>query len=299
MKTINGLTGSAFCVLLMSQSFLTGVFPAPWQENQSYCDTSGNFIASGNIIATGFYGWTVISLVLSALDSLQPDTIPEKVEALAHIFSGLVPRVLGLLLLVLFLREWSLLVFLALLITNSSFLSRSESFNKEIISFVSSVFCSFFLPVLMKADISKKERGEEEVMDSEEKTKLQRTLGWFSLANTAVFLLTTTIFVLVIYFSPLLMTDINNVINRTQLLEVFGFIQVPCCFLSVVCSVLIILIPQASLKTEWMKYSKLAINILIILTSILIPLLSGRNLVSLCPQDAFLFLKVRYFFISR
>ena len=293
MKTINGLTGSAFCVLLMSQSFLTGVLPAPWQENQSYCDTSGNFIASGNIIATGFYGWTVISLVLSALDSLQPDTIPEKVEALAHIFSGLVPRVLGLLLVVLFLREWSLLVFLALLITNSSFLSRSESFNKEIISFVSSVFCSFFLPVLMKADISKKERGEEEVMDSEEKTKLQRTLGWFSLANTAVFLLTTTIFVLVIYFSPLLMTDINNVINRTQLLEVFGFIQVPCCFLSVVCSVLIILIPQANMKTGCMKYLKLAINILIILASISLPLLSGMNLVSAGLPDAFLLIKVR------
>ena len=277
----------------MSQSFLTGVLPAPWQENQSYCDTSGNFIASGNIIATGFYGWTVISLVLSALDSLQPDTIPEKVEALAHIFSGLVPRVLGLLLVVLFLREWSLLVFLALLITNSSFLSRSESFNKEIISFVSSVFCSFFLPVLMKADISKKERGEEEVMDSEEKTKLQRTLGWFSLANTAVFLLTTTIFVLVIYFSPLLMTDINNVINRPQLMEVFGFIQVPGCFLSVVCSVLIILIPQANMKTGCMKYLKLAINILIILASIALPLLSGMNLVSAGLPDAFLLIKVR------
>ena len=279
----------------MSRSFLTGVLPAPWQENQSYCDTSGNCTdqTTAAIIATCFYGWTVISLVLSALDSLQPDTIPEKVEALAHIFSGLVPRVLGLLLVVLFLREWSLLVFLALLITNSSFLSRSESFNKEIISVVSSVFCSFFLPVLMKADISKKERGEAEVMDSEEKTKLQRTLGWFSLANTAVFLLTTTIFVLVIYFSPLLMTDINNMINRPQLLEVFGFIQVPGCFLSVVCSVLIILIPQANMKTGCMKYLKLAINILIILASIALPLLSGMNLVSAGLPDAFLFLKVR------
>ena len=100
-------------------------------------------------------------------------------------------------------------------------------------------------------------------------------------------------YVLVIYFSPLMMTDINNVINRPQLMEVFGFIQVPGCFLSVVCSVLIILIPQANMKTGCMKYLKLAINILIILASIALPLLSGMNLVSAGLPDAFLFLKVR------
>ena len=294
VKTINGMTGSAFCLLLMAQFYLTGVLPAPWEETQLYCDTAGNCIdqttAAG--IATFFFAWTVLSLVLSALDSLQPETILEKVEAGAHIFSGLVPRVLGLLLVVLFLREWSLLVILALLITNSSFLSRCKSFSKEIISDVSSCFCSFFLPVLVKADISKKERGQEDVMDPEERTKHQRTLGWFSLANTAVVLLTTTIFVLVTYFSPLVMTDINNVISRTQLLEIFGYIQVPGCIISVVCSVLIILIPQVNLKSEWQIYCKLAINILIILTSISLPLLSGLNLVSPGPQDAFLFLKV-------
>ena len=289
------MTGSAFCVLLMSQSFLTGVLPAPWAETQSYCDTTGNCInqTEAAFISTGFFGWTVLSLVLSALDSLQPADNFEKVEALAHIFSGLLPRVLGLLLVVLFLREWSLLVILALLVTNSSFLFLSKSFSKKIISKVSSVFCSFFLPVLMKADISKKERGQEEEMDSEERTKLQRKLGWFSLTNTAVFLLTTTIFVLVIYFCPTMMTDINNVINRTQLLEIFGYIQAPGCFLSVVCSVLIILIPQAKLERQWMKYLKLAIDILIILTSMSLPLLSGLNLVSPGPQHAFLFLKVR------
>ena len=295
MATITGMTGSAFCVLLMSRSFLAGVLPAPWEENQSYCDTTGNCTdeATAAFIASCFYAWTVLSLVLAALDSLQPETIFEKVEALAHIFSGLVPRVLGLLLVVLFLREWSLLVILALLITNSSFLSCSESFNKEIISDISSGLCSFFLPVLMKADISKKERGQEEVLDLEERTRLQRTLGWFSLANIAVFLLTTTIFVLVIYFFPLMITDINNVINRTQLLEIFGYLQVPGCLLSVVCSILLILIPQAKLKSQWLKYLKLAIDILIILGSMFLPLYSGMNLVSQGPQGAFLFLKVR------
>ena len=294
MATITGMTGSAFCVFLMFRSFLSGVLPAPWEENQSYCDR-WNCIdeATAAGIATSFFALRVLSLVLSALDSLQPETVFEKVEALAHIFSGLVPRVLGLLLVVLFLREWSLLVILALLITNFSFLSCSESFNKEIISDVSSGFCSLFLPVLMKADISKTERGQEEEMDSEERTKLQRTLGWFSLANTAVFLLTTTIFVLVIYFYPLMMTDINNVINRTQLLEIFGYLHIPGCLLSVFCSVLLILIPQAKLKRQWLKYLKLAIDILIILGSMFLPLYSGMNLVSQGPQGAFLFLKVR------
>ena len=94
-------------------------------------------------------------MVISALDALQLD---DKLEAAAHIFSGLVPRIVGGLLVVLFAKEWSVVLLLLVVIANSIFLSKIGNVS-ETCTKLSSCFSSVNVPVLMKEKITNKERG--------------------------------------------------------------------------------------------------------------------------------------------
>ena len=237
------------------------------------------------------FALSAISVVISALDALQPANVAERIECLAHIFSGLIPRVIAGLLVVLFAREWSLLLFLPVLIANCSYLScikkkpKTKTFAK-----VSS--CSSIMgPVTMKPNISLKERGLEEEVETEDRVTTKKTLGLLSIVNITLFILITSAFAATIYFSSSFKTDINNYLNHTQMLQIFKFIFLPGCALSILCSLLIYFVPSVKLSEKQQKV-KMVIDIIIIITSILILIIPGIYLVSPGPQISFVFVKV-------
>ena len=230
-------------------------------------------------------------MVIAALDALQPADVAERIECLAHIFSGLIPRVIAGLLVVLFAREWSLLLFVPVLLANCSFLCLFKKRPKrKTFSKVSSC-SSIMLPVTMKPDISLKERGLEEEVDIEDRIMTKQTLGLLSIVNITVFLLITSAFVAKIYLSSGFRTDINNYLNHTQMLQIFQSIFLPGCALSIITSLLIYFVPSVKLNEKQQKV-KMVVDIIIIITAILILIMPGIYLVSQGDQISFVFVKV-------
>ena len=231
------------------------------------------------------------SVVIAALDALQPANIAEKIECLAHIFSGLIPRVVAGLLVVLFAREWSLLLFASVLIANCSFMALFKKKPKRKTFAKVSSCSSIMVPVTMKPDISLKERGLEEEVEIEDRVTTKQTLSLLSIVNITAFILITSTFVATIYFSTSFKTDINNYLNHTQMLQISKFIFLPGCALSILCSLLIYFVPSVKLSEKQQKV-KMVIDIIIIITSILILIIPGIYLVSPGPQISFVFVKV-------
>ena len=229
--------------------------------------------------------------MIAALDALQPATVAERLEALAHIFSGLIPRVVAGVLVALFAREWSLLLFLPVLIANSSFISCFKKKPKRK-TFSKVYSCSsIMVPVTMKPDISLKERGLEEEVDKEDRVTTKQTLGLLSIVNIAAFILITSAFVATIYFYSSFKTDINNYMNNTQMLEIFGFSFLPGCGLAIIASLLIYFIPSVKLSGN-QQTAKMFIDIIIILAAILILIIPGVCFVSQGSQISFCLVKV-------
>ena len=238
------------------------------------------------------FAWSAISVVIAALDAHKPDSVAEKIECLAHIFSGLIPRVVAGLLVVLFAREWSLLLFVPVLIACCSFLfcfkkkPKTKTFTKF------SSCCSIMVPVTMKPDISLKERGLEEEVAIEDRITTKQTLSLLSIVNITAFILITSTFVATIYFSSILKTDINNYLNHTQMLEIYGFIFLPGCALSIMCSLLIYFVPSVKLSGN-QQIAKMFVDIIIIITALLILIIPGIYLVTPGSQISFVFVKVK------
>ena len=226
------------------------------------------------------FAWSAISVVIAALDAHKPDSVAEKIECLAHIFSGLIPRVVAGLLVVLFAREWSLFLFAPVLIANCSFIALTKKKPKRK-TFVKTTSCSsIMVPVTMKPDISLMERGLEEEVDIEDRITTKQTLSLLSILGIMVFILITSAFVATICFSSIFETDINNYLNHTQMLQIFRSIFLPGCALSIMCSLLIYFVPSVKLS-ERNQTAKMVIDIIIIITAILvliIPASSVRDL---------------------
>ena len=143
----------------------------------------------------------------------------------------------------------------------------------------------------MKKKISDKERGIYEELDKKVKVKTQKILGYFSLINISVYLLIISAFVSTIYFSPSFKTNLNNIISSRQMIEIFKFIFLPACGVSIFCSVMMCLIPSAAMEGKF-NAVKMIVDIITIITTILIPVYSGIYLVSPCLQNEFVFVKV-------
>ena len=295
MKTINGLLVSTLSVVLMTSYYITGVLPAPWETQQDLCDSNGNCIPEwfGRAIPITFFSLIAISVVLSALDALKPEDFPEKLESLAHTFSAFLPRAVGALLVVLFTKEWSLLLFLLVLIANSVILYLlKKKEQKKTFTLVSSSWSSLMVPVTMKPDISSHERGIAEELEQKDKIKSKQSLGLLTILNTFVTVLIISGFVVTLHFSDI-KTNKNNYLSPAQMLEIFWFIFLPGCALSVICSLLIYFFPTIRLKGKklWLK---MILDAIIITVAVLIPIMSGIHLVRPGPQSAFIFVKVKY-----
>ena len=270
------------------------------EKHQNFCDIShGNCLPEevGRLIPITLFALSAISVVFAALDALQPADVAERIECLAHIFSGLIPRVVAGLLVVLFAREWSVFLFLPVLIANCSFLSCLKK-KPKIKTFSKVTSCSsIMLPVTMKPDISLKERGLEEEVDLEDRIITKQTLGLLSIVNITVFILITSTFVATIYFSSILKSDINNFLSHTQMLQIFGSIFIPGCVLAIISSLLIYVVSSVKLKGNQLKF-KIVFDVIIIITAILIPIISGIFLVNPGSQISFVFVKVSKVIIS-
>ena len=246
----------------------------------------------GRFIPIILFNLSAISVVIAALDALKTADVAEKIECLAHIFSGLIPRVVAGLLVVLFAREWSLFLFVPVLVANCTFLSCFKKKPKRKTFAKFSSCCSIMVPVTMKPDISLMERGLEEEVEIEDRVTTKQTLSLLSIVNISAFIFLTTIFVATIYNYSSVKTDINNYLNNTQMLQIFGSIFLPGCVIAIMCSLLIYFVPSVKLSEKQQKI-KMVIDIIIVVTAILVLIIPGTNLVTQRSQISFVFVKVK------
>ena len=87
--------------------------------------------------------------------------------------------------------------------------------------------------------------------------------------------------------------DINNYLDHSQMLQIFGSIFLPGCALSIITSLLIYFVPSVKLSEKQQKI-KMVIDIIIIIMAILVLIIPGTCLVSQGSQISFVFVKVRY-----
>ena len=223
-------------------------------------------------------------LLLASLDASQPSNVFEKVELLAHIVSGLVPRTVGSLLLVLHHKESPLSVFPALLPCITYYLL---GFKNEQYSLVSSAFASIFVPVLVKADVSKIERLYVEDLKYEDKKTIQRTQGLLSIINISIFQIMTLVLVSLDRFS-----DVNLSIDPKL---IFVFVFLPGCILATFCSLMLSLFPSVKMNEKFNRGRsyKLLLDLIIIITTIVISVTAGMRLHNPEQHNSFVLVKVR------
>ena len=261
VRNLTGLIGSPGCLVLLLYFHLTGVLPTPAHSSITFAPVI-------------FFLWSFLSVSISGLNVLQPDDLSGKVEVVAHTISSLVLKIVGSLLVVLFSKEWSSLLYLLVLVTNFTFLSCSVTCQKE----VSSSLASVFVPV---------------VTDTPAESRKSELLGRFTISNLCSFLLIISTFVAVIHLSPPDL-DLNNPVSPHQMLQTFNWVLLPSCFLSLTCS--FFLIRSSDKRPGTGGKLKMIVNLLIILAAILSPILSGKYLFSNRPESGFLLVTVRIWY---
>ena len=145
----------------------------------SYCDATRNCLPTevGSLIPLLYYGVNCLTYILSMLDTIQPETILEKLETACFTFINFVVRVLVFVLSLSHLDTVWTLVFIVLALSVDAlylyyFGSLPARFSK-----LSTWALSLSTTTVMVENISRKERGWDSVRSVEEKTQTRVALG--------------------------------------------------------------------------------------------------------------------------
>ena len=189
------------------------------------------------------------------------------VEAAAYLFSGLFPRIVGSVMVLLLTNNWIVCAILLGLVTNFHllfFLFNNKLFRS----------CSSFK--------DQEEREEEYSSLSDVDIISRQLLGGSSLLNLSIFLL-TALSCAVLAESP----DTNSTISLFKIQEIIRVVFLPGSVISIVSSLGLVLFPASD------KRVRLAANTALVLSALLVPVL-GALLVSpeTHPDSAFVLVKV-------
>ena len=274
------------------------------EAERAVCDGLGNCLPRdfGKVIPMISFAWSVLSVVLEVNDGLQLD---DKFESFAYILPNFMARTLIIILVLSFLKTWTVLFLLIVLGSSYLFLrvtcpsclsSKCPDMFKNALtkmSFyfsipkyknkLSSMLASLPLPLLLSEDVSLKERG---VLESEKDRKQsQRCLSLFSLSNMMVFLPLSYIPVYIIT-NKIIHTDPNVIISPDQLHQIFLYIVLPLAGLAVLASLLVLLSPVISND----KLKKVLL-VLVIVASVVCPAYIGRTNIEESPTSVLIFVQ--------
>ena len=259
----------------------------------SYCDSHNNCLPPwlGTWVPLITYGATCLSYLLSMLDSLQPETTAEKIETASVCWSNFMVRTVSLVLALSCLGWlWTGVLVSVVLSLDGLYLSLSSNIPARF-SLASSWLVSLTTASLVVENISLRERGRDTHRDRREKERIQRSLSTLSLLNLGLFSAFTTLFCLMINYDRV-RTNSNNILANLQLLPTFLYIFLPLTVINLLSSLLIIFLPAFSPGKMFQVLSSV-LNILLLLATIVLPIISGVLLVPHSPRDVFILAKVR------
>ena len=260
-------------------------------ESETFCDDYGNCVPASlaHSIPLISYGLNFVLFVVDSLDCLQPDTIPEKIEILTFSLTNLSVRLLAFVLIIAFLGKWAALLALTVLCYNTFLFRLVVSVPARYNKFSSCL--ALTNTTLIVEDVSKKERGAAQPKTPEELQATRRTLGILSLSNLLLFS-SASLAVTIIIYGDLVFTDINNILTKHQILSIFFLMFLPLVGHNLLSNLLLQLMPATS-PHKAIKIVGTMFNVLIFLSTIIYPVLSGIYLIPRSPRDVFLLAKVR------
>ena len=260
-------------------------------ESVSFCDDYGNCLPAwvAHSIPLISYALNFVLFVIDSLDCIQPDTILEKIEVLTFSLTNFSVRFLSFVLIIAFLGKWTAVLALTVLSYNA-FLFRVFDFIPARYNKFSS-WLALTNTTLIVEDVSKKERNAAQPKTPKEIKATRRALSILSVSNLIIFSSATLAVTIIIYFD-LIFTDINNVLTKQQILPIFLFLFLPVVGHSLLSNLLLQLMPATS-PHKSIKIIGAVFNVLIFLSTIIYPILSGIYFIPRSPRNLFLLAKVR------
>ena len=260
-------------------------------ENESYCDATGNCLSPevGAVIPLLFYAFNCVTYIFSMLDTIQPETMMEKLETLCFTWINFTVRVLVLVLSLSHLDTLWTLVFLALALSLDAVLLHFYSLPSRF-SKLSTWALSPTTTTLVVENISKKERGWDSERSQEEKKNIRRCLGFQAVLNLIMFATLGTLVCLLRVFN-IIKTDTNNILSNSQTFSVYLYVLLPLTVVNLLSCLNNFFLPAFSVNKVVQTLSA-AFNSCLFLSSILIPIISGVFLVPPSPRDIFVLVKV-------
>ena len=261
-------------------------------ENASYCDSNGNCLPPvlGTYIPVLICVGSSLSCLSSMLDCLQPESFTEKLETSCFAWSNLMVRLLTIVLSLSYLSWfWTALFVTIVLIVDALHLNLSSIPAR--FSGLSSWLLSLTTSTLLVENISAQERGRGTARDDEEKEKINRSLGLQSLLNLALFSGHTTIFTILVA-TNMVNTNSNNILSDHQLFPIFIYFFLPLTAINLLSSLLLIFLPAFS-PDKLLKALSSVLNLLLLIATMVLPLISVIYFIPHSPRDVFVLAKVR------
>ena len=173
---------------------------------------------AGSVIPLLYYGLNCLSYILAMLDTIQPETIMEKLETVSFTWANFSVRVAVLVLSLSHLDTLWTLLFLALALSLDAlylhyFASIPARFSK-----VTTWALSPTTATLVVENISRRERGRDSDREEEEKKNIRRCLGVQAGLNLILFATLGTLVCLFRFFN-IIKNNENNIMSTSQIID--------------------------------------------------------------------------------
>ena len=224
------------------------------------------------------------------LDTIQPETIMEKLGTVCFAWANFAVRVVVLVLSLSHLDTVWTLIFVALALTLDALYLHYFSSLPPRFSKVTTWALSLTTTTLVVENISRRERGRDSDRSEEEKKNIRRCLGVQAGLNLILFATLGTLVCLFRFFN-IVKTDTNNILSSSQTFSVYLYVLLPLLVLNLLSCLNNFLLPASS-ERKIVRTLSAAFNSCLFLSTILVPIISGVLLVPPSPRDVFVLVKV-------
>ena len=175
------------------------------------------------------------------------------------------------------------LILAAILLHHSTVPPRFQKFTTWVLSLTTTT--------LVVENISRRERGRDNVRSAEEKKRIRRCLARQSLLNLAVFSLYSGLMTWLITDHKVSVNS-NNILSPGQLLPIFLYFFLPFSLVNLLSCLNILLLPASS-KSRLVQAASAVLSLTLFTFTLVQPIMAGVYLVPASPRDVFILSKVR------
>jgi len=150
-QLLAGSLESPLQLMLLFVLYGEGKLPLPWSEDQTipiFIDPQGNLINLGILPGMFSFITSIIVILKGSVEIAESNSIGEKIYVCCYATCNLIYRISSFSLAILYYQQWSILIFLSILILNVTCIIRHDSSKRKGVSVVTSAIISVFTPFL-------------------------------------------------------------------------------------------------------------------------------------------------------